>query len=89
MKFSNFTSEKNPCLLHGQVFVMHGYCALGLAAVKSLLASSRQIRARSPLHKRYEKFGDFTSAIRDFYSLSPKDVMEFKRGERVRDEPRH
>ena len=22
MKFSNFTSEKNPCLLHGQVFVM-------------------------------------------------------------------
>ena len=22
MKFSDFTSEKNPCLLYGQVFVM-------------------------------------------------------------------
>ena len=56
---------------------------LGSAAVQHLLTGAKQIRSRSPLHKRYEKLGDYKNALRDFYSVSPRDVQEFKRGERV------
>lgn len=50
---------------------------IGAAAVNFLLRGAKQIRSRSQLHKRFEKQGDFETALKDFYSVDPRDVRVF------------
>ena len=46
----------------------------GEAAVRFLLNGARPIWARSRFHQRFEKQGDFKTALKDFYSVGPRDV---------------
>lgn len=50
----------------------------GLNALNKLLSGSSPMRATSDVYRRYEKPGDFETALREFYSVKPRNVRERK-----------
>ena len=53
------------------------YCQ-GMAAVRKLTLNSLAVPLKSQVYRRYEKPGDFETAVRDFYSVKPTNVKDHK-----------
>ena len=65
MKFSIFTGEKNPCILHGQVFVMDNE-NVDMCMFKThfgLISEKKKRLKCEPLHCEYELKTEFEYAL--------------------------
>lgn len=48
--------------------------ATGLQAVKVLLSGSKPLKTMSTTYRKYEKYGNFDAALKDFYSVQPRHI---------------
>ena len=49
-----------------------------MAAQRKLLLGSKSVPVKSEIYKRFEKTGDYETAIKEFYSVKPSNVKERK-----------
>lgn len=52
--------------------------ARGLMALRKLLSGSKKVPLNSKVYRRFEKPGDFETAMKEFYSVKPRNVKEHK-----------
>ena len=57
----------------------------GLRATRKILAGARRTPSADGRFKRFEKFGNINTAVKEFYSLKPRQVtrVELNKGDNV------